>query len=124
MKIILLLIILYGVFSAASVVITGDRRLISGNLTGNDFLRLIVDWRFILAMILAVGSRFTFIFINNSLLKIPDLAKNSTTITTFITASSYIFIIAANFIYLQERLTLQQSIGTGLVLAGIIVMMS
>lgn len=123
MKTILLLIILYGFFSAASVAITGDRRLISGNLTGSDFLRLIIDWRFILAMILAVGSRFTFIFINNTLLKIPEFAKNSTSITTIITASSYIFIIAANFIYLQERLTLQQSIGAGLVLVGIIVMM-
>lgn len=124
MKTILFLMILYGGVSAASVVITGDRRLISGNLTGNNFLRLVFDWRFILAMLLALGSRFTFIFINNTLLKIPDLAKNSTTITTFITASSYIFIIAANFIFLQERLTLQQTIGAGLVLAGIIVMMS
>lgn len=124
MQTILLFIFLYGVFSAASVVITGDRRLISGNLTGNDFFRMILDWRFILAMILAVGSRFTFIFINNTLLKIPNLAKNSTTITTFVTASSYVFIIAANFIFLQERLTLQQTLGAGLVLAGIIVMMS
>lgn len=123
MQTILLLIFLYGVFSAASIVITGDRRLISGNLTGNDFLRLIFDWRFLLAMLLAIGSRFTFVFINNSLLKFPNLANNSTTITTFITASSYIFIIAANFLFLNERLTVQQAVGATLVMIGIIVIM-
>jgi drug/metabolite transporter (DMT)-like permease len=107
-------------FTATSIVLTGDRGLISGTITPKNFLRLIFDWRFIFAMALAIGSRFTFIWINNSLLKIPSLAQNSTTITTFITASSYIFIIAANFIVLKEQLSLQQFFGAALIFTGII----
>ncbi|NLG39341.1 MAG: hypothetical protein GX545_05400 [Fibrobacter sp.] len=117
------LIVIFGVLSAASIVLSGNRGLISGDISGKNFLQLLLDIRFILAMILAVGSRFTFIFINNSLLKFPNLANNSTTITTFVTASSYVFIIAANFLFLNERLTVQQAVGATLVMIGIIVMM-
>lgn len=118
------LIVIFGVLSAASIVLSGNRGLLSGELSWKYFLKLLLDFRFIIAMILALGSRFTFIFINNLLMKVPDLAENSTTITAFITASSYVFIIAANFIFLNERLTFQQTIGSVLVLAGIVVMMS
>lgn len=118
-----ILIILYGVFSAASIVFTGNRELISGDLSWKTVSHLLLDWRFIFAMVLAIGARFTFIYINNTLLKVPELAKNSTTITTFVTASSYIFIIGANLIFLSERLTLQQALGATLVLIGIIVML-
>jgi len=117
-----LLTILFGIFTAASIVLTGNRGLISGDIVGGNFFRMIFDWRFILAMILAVGSRFTFIYINNTLLRFPALARNSTTITTFITALSYVFIIAANYIFLRERLSLQQIAGAGLIMGGIILM--
>lgn len=116
------LTVLFGIFSAASIVFTGDRGLISGNLQGSNFIHLILDKRFIIAMILAVGSRFTFIFINNTLLQMPEFAKNSTTITSFITAISYVFIIVANYIFLHERLTVTQIIGAGLVMVGIAIM--
>lgn len=116
------LTILFGIFSAASIVFTGDRGLISGNLRGSNFIHLILDKRFIFAMILAVASRFTFIFINNTLLQMPEFAKNSTTITSFITAISYIFIIVANYLFLHERLTVTQIIGAGLVMVGIAIM--
>jgi drug/metabolite transporter (DMT)-like permease len=119
---VVLLTILFGIISAASIVLTGNRGLISGDIVGRNFFRMIFDWRFILAMVLAVGSRFTFIYINNTLLKIPALARNSTTITTFITALSYVFIIVANYIFLRERLSLQQIAGAGLIVGGILLM--
>ncbi len=122
MTLLLFLIILFGIFSAASIVITGDRGLISGDLYGAKLIELVLNKHFLFAMILAFGSRLLFILINNSLLKMPELAKNSTTITTFVTASSYIFIILANFIFLKERLTLQQALGSALILSGILVM--
>jgi drug/metabolite transporter (DMT)-like permease len=119
---IILLTIFFGFITAVSIVLTGNRSLISGNITVKNFFRMIFDWRFIFAMILAVSSRFTFIYINNLLLRIPTLARNSTTITTFITALSYVFIIAANYIFLGERLSLQQIAGAGLIIGGIMLM--
>jgi len=120
---IILLAILYGSFTGGSVVLTGDRSLISGSITFNNIIKMVFDWRFITAMALAVGSRFTFVYINNRLLSVPTLAKNSTTITTFITATSYIFIIAANTMFLKEKLSPSQILGAGLILGGVVFML-
>ena len=120
---IIILVLLFGVFTGASIALTGDRSLISGNASLNNLIKIVFDWRFIWSMILALGSRFTFIFINNRLLSIPSLAKNSTTITTFITAISYLFIIAANYVFLKERITNFQILGATLIIGGIIFML-
>jgi drug/metabolite transporter (DMT)-like permease len=114
------LVILFSLFTAVSVLLTGDRSLISGNLAGINLLNMMFNWRFIVAMVLAVGSRFAFIFINNHLLSIPSLSKNSTTITAFITSFSYIFIIAANYIFLNERLSPAQIAGAVMIIGGIL----
>jgi drug/metabolite transporter (DMT)-like permease len=89
----------------------------------NNFLQILFNWKFILAMGLAVISRLLFMLINNQLLKVPSLAQNSTTVTVFITTSSYIFIILANLILLNERITLQQTIGSIIVVVGIVIIM-
>jgi drug/metabolite transporter (DMT)-like permease len=123
MLLIVILIIVFSIFNATSIVFTGNRGLISGQILGTDFFRLIFDWRFIFAMILAVGSRFTFIYINNLLLKIPNLANNSTTITSFVTAFSFVFIIVANYFFLNERLTIQQITGAFLIIGGVVLML-
>ena len=114
--------ILFGIFASASIVLTGDRTLISGNDSGKNLIRMLWDWRFILSMALAVGSRFTFIYLNSILLKIPALTRNSTTITSFITAFGYIFIILANYLFLKERLTIQQLAGASMIMGGIFLM--
>lgn len=118
---VLIFTLLFNLATSFSIALTGNRSLISGNLEQN-FLKVIFDWRFILAMVLAVASRFLFIIINNRLLKIPSLAPNSTTITVFITASSYIFIILVNYLLLQERITTQQLIGSAIIIGGIVVL--
>jgi len=112
--------LVFSLTTAASIALLGTRSLISGDLFRLDnFLKLIFNWRFILSMILALTARFSFILINNSLLKIPPLAQNSTTITAFATTISFVFIIIANYFFLNEKINLTQGIGAFVILIGI-----
>ena len=121
--IILFWIIVFSLSSSFSIALLGDRTLISGNLLDiHNIVHLILNWKFILAMALAVVSRLSFIMINNSLLKIPRLAGISTTLCTLITSVSLIFILIANYIFLDERLNLQQFIGAIVIIIGISLM--
>lgn len=118
------LVFLWSVFHLAaatfSVVLLGSRELISGELiSSKKFLWVITDWRFILSMLLAVLARATFVMVNNSLLKIPGLADASTSITTIISQFAVVFIVIANIIFLQERISLHQGIGMAMVLTGL-----
>lgn len=127
MKIMMLLVILlvavYCISSVFSIVLLGDRELISGNLfSPKNILLLFFSWKFIVSMTLAVITRLVFILINNTLLKIPKLANVSTTITTFVALISLIFIVIANHYFLDEKLNLQQGIGGFIVLTGIFIM--
>lgn len=124
MIIIIGLALLFGLFSAFSVVLTGNRSLISGPIDFLHAIKLFTDWRFLLSMVLALASRLSFILINNQLLKDPSYAQNSTTITAAITATGYILLVLFNFIFLSERLSLAQLLGMGLIIAGVIVVMS
>ena len=106
-----------------SIVLLGDRSLISGNLLNLDnIVRLILNWKFILAMFFAVTTRISFIMLNNSLLKIPRLAVASTSVSTFATLLSLIFILVANYYFLNERLNTQQAVGAFIVLIGVTIM--
>ena len=119
------LVLLYCLSTAFSIVLLGDRNLISGNLYEvKNIILLVFNWKFILSMSLAVLSRVSFILINNTLLKIPYLAPVSTTIAVFITLTSIIFIILANHFFLKETLNLKQAIGAFIVLTGIFIMLS
>lgn len=123
MLLIILWILIYCVANTASIVLLGDRSLISGNLLNIDnIIRLIFNWKFILAMIFAVLTRVSFIMINNSLLKIPKLANASTSIATFATLLSLIFILIANYYFLNEKLNMQQAVGAFIVLVGVTIM--
>ncbi len=116
--------IVYCFSSAISIVLLGDRNLISGNLFElSTLVKILFNWKFILAMTLAVFSRISFIFLNNNLLKIPRLASISTTLTTFITLLSLIFIVLANYYFLGEKLNQQQIIGAGIILIGVSLML-
>ncbi len=116
-------ILIFCVANTISIVLLGDRSLISGNLFNlSNIVRLLLSWKFILAMIFAIFSRVSFIMINNSLLKIPKLANASTSITTFATLLSLIFVLLANYYFLDEKLNLQQVIGAFIVLIGVTIM--
>lgn len=117
---VIIIALIYNLVTALSIALTGDRSIISGNMLAHVW-QILFNWKFILAMVLAVGSRVLFMLLNNQILKIPSLSNSSTTITTFITASSYIFIILINFLLLGERITTQQVIGSLVVIVGILI---
>lgn len=116
--------LLFSATTAISIVLLGNRDLISGNLlTPKNIANLIFNWRFIVSMICALAARFAFIMTNNSLLKIPHLAESSTTITTFITMFSLIVIVIANMIFLKEKMQIEQGVGAFIILFGIWMML-
>ncbi len=120
MLIVFLWLVLHCLSGSISIVLLGDRALISGNLLSwAGLIKLILSWKFYVSFALAFVSRFCFIQTNNALLKIPSLARNSTTITTFAAALMYVFVIVAAAIFLKERLNLQQGIGATIILIGI-----
>lgn len=124
MYIITFWLIIYCIANTLSIVLIGDRSLISGNLLNPDnIVRLIFNWKFILAMVFAVVCRISFIMLNNALLKVPRLANSSTTITTFATLLSLGFVLVANYLFLNEKLNLQQVIGAFIILVGVTIMM-
>jgi drug/metabolite transporter (DMT)-like permease len=102
----------------------GDRSLISGNLLElSAIIKLLFNWKFILAMTLAICARVSYVFLNNSFLKVPRLASISTTLTTFVTLISLLFIVLANYYFLDEKLNMQQMAGAGIILLGVAIMM-
>ena len=116
-------LLIFCITNTISIVLLGDRALISGNLLNiENIIRLILNWKFILAMLFAVATRISFIMLNNSLLKIPRLADASTSITTFATLLSLIFLLIANYYFLNERLNVQQAVGAFIVLIGVTIM--
>ncbi|MDO3628875.1 hypothetical protein [Mucilaginibacter sp. BT774] len=118
-------VIIYCLSTAFSIVLLGDRGLISGNLFNfQNMVNLVFNWKFILSMSLAVLSRLSFILINNTLLKISYLADVSTTLSVFITLTSIIFIVLANHFFLKESLNIKQAVGAFIVLTGIFIMLN
>ena len=121
---VLLWTIIYSIATAGSIVLLGQRDLISGNLLEiKKIFLLITNWKFILSMILALAARASFIMTNNSLLKIPRLAESSTTITTFITLFCLILTVIANIIFLKEKINITQGVGATVIMAGIWIML-
>jgi hypothetical protein len=115
---------IYSIATAVSIVLLGQRDLISGNLFDlKKILFLITNWKFIISMIAALFARVAFILTNNALLKIPSLAQSSTTITTFITLFCLILVVIANIIFLKERINVGQGAGATLIMIGIWMML-
>lgn len=116
-------VIVYCAAASASIVLLGDRTLLSGNLFSvSGIMALVTNWRFVTAMALALVARLSFTMVNAEVLKMPRLQTAATTITTFVTAISFLAIVAANVVFLKERLTLNHGIGALLVIIGIGVM--
>jgi len=122
---IVLLALLYCVCTASSIVLLGDKHLLSGNIfSAAAIIKLIFNWRFMLSMTLAILARLSFTAINSLLLKIPHLSASATTISVFISLISVLFILAANYFVLKETISFKQCIGAFAVLTGVYVMLS
>lgn len=116
---IIIFTIIFSVAGAATTTLLGDRNLISGNLLSlNKFIAVILHWRFTVAILSAFVARYAFMLVNNSVLKIPSLAANSTNVTALITSIGFLFLLLANYIFLNEKITLQQGIGGILIMFG------
>lgn len=116
--------LVFSVATAISIVLLGQRDLISGNLFEiKKLFFLMTNWKFIISMIAAVLARVAFMMTNNSLLKIPRLAEASTTITTFITLFCLVFVVIVNAVFLQERISIFQGAGAFLIMVGILIML-
>ena len=119
------LIVIHCLATCFSIVLLGDKNLVSQNLFKPvNIISLILNWKFILAMSLAILARVSFVLINSTLLKTPSLASAATTITVFITTISLIFVLTANHFFLNETLNLRQGIGAMIVLAGVFIMLT
>ncbi|MDD5464075.1 MAG: hypothetical protein PHP62_02920 [Candidatus Moranbacteria bacterium] len=117
---VILYTILFSLVTVISILLTGSRSFISGsNLTPMAIIKMLFDWHFLLGATFAFMARLLFIMINNSLLKIPELAGSSTTVTTFITSIAMVFVIIANYYFLGEKINTTQGVGVFVILFGI-----
>ncbi len=66
-------VFLYSVVVALSIILIGKPTAFVDGMTFIKLLKLLLDWRFILGGILAVGARFIFVIINDIISKTPSL---------------------------------------------------
>lgn len=113
----------FGLATAASITLLGDRQwLAKSSLSLSGIAALLGDWRLWLSMAFALLARMLFIGTNVVLSRDPRFQQASTTITTFVTASAYLFVLVANWYVLGEVVTRQQMVGAIVVVIGIVVM--
>lgn len=114
---IILWMVVYAIVVAASIIFIG--KPIEGNLHITSLLKLLLDWRFLLGGILALGARFIFVIINNLASKHPNLASAHLTVAALATMGSVVAIILANHFILGEQLRAIQFVGVALILGGL-----
>jgi len=114
--------VLFTVATVISIVFTGSRVIVSGTIDLPRMAAILVDWHFLVGVGFAFISRICFLLVNNSLLRVPGLDAGATTITAFITSIALVFVVFANAIFLDERLTPIQILGAIVILVGIVLM--
>lgn len=120
MPYVILYTILFSLVTVISILLTGSRSFINGSdLSPIAIIKMLLNWHFIFGAGFAFLARLFFILINNSLLKIPNLATSSTTITAFVTSIAMVFVIIANYYFLGERINVLQGVGVFVILLGI-----
>jgi drug/metabolite transporter (DMT)-like permease len=120
---IIILTLAFSITSAVSIVLIGGRGIIGVDMNVVNILKIVFSWQFILGACFAFLSRLLFLMINSAVYKIPEMSISSTTITMFITSIATIFVIAANYYFLGERLNFSQGVGAAIIFAGTLVIM-
>ncbi len=116
-------VVVYDIVVAASIMFLGSPSTILGNLGLKSLLMLLLDWRFMLGAVLAVGARFIFVVINNLASKHPSLEHAHLTITAIASITSVVVIVLANHFLLGDQLRPLQILGIGIVLFGIMLVL-
>jgi drug/metabolite transporter (DMT)-like permease len=110
--------LLYDLVVAFSILLLGNPSTILGTLTVKSLAMLLLDWRFMLGAILAVGARFMFVIINNLASKNPTLGGAHLSFTALASMSSVIMVLLVNHFVLGDRFEPMQLLGIGIVLIG------
>jgi drug/metabolite transporter (DMT)-like permease len=116
---VIILTIGFSVTTVISILLLGSRAIIGTDMNALRIVQILFSWQFILGAIFAFGSRLLFMLINSTIYKIPELSASSTTLTTLITTVSLIFVMIANYFFLNERISLVQGIGAIVIFVGI-----
>lgn len=122
MHVVILWTVAFSASTAASIVLLGKRELIGQEITGvRDVFQLVLNWRFVGSMMLAILSRALFIQTNRAVLMLPNLQDAATSITVMLTtACSLTTVLLANYFFLDERLSLAQYVGVLLIFLGVL----
>jgi len=110
--------LIYSVVVAGSILLLGNPSTVLGHLTPKTLLLLLLDWRFLLGGVLAVGARFIFVIINNIAAKNANLSHAHLSITAVATTVSIVFVLIANHFLLHEQLRALQMVGAAVMMAG------
>lgn len=114
-----LLTIVFSITTVISILLLGSREIIGSQMNLLRIVQIIFSWQFILGAIFAFISRLVFMLINSAIYKIPELARSSTSITTLITTISLVFVVIANYFFLDERISWSQGLGAFVIIIGI-----
>lgn len=113
------LTILFSIATVISILLLGSRTLIAGDMNFMRILQILISWQFILGAFFAFAARLIFMILNSVIYKIPELSASSTTLTTLITTVSLVFVIIANYFFLDEKISTIQIIGAVVIFIGI-----
>ena len=116
---IILYTVLFSLATVISILLLGSRTLIAGDMNFMRILQILISWQFILGAFFAFAARLVFMMLNSAIYKIPELSASSTTLTTLITTVSLVFVIIANYFFLDEKITPIQIVGAIVIFIGI-----
>jgi drug/metabolite transporter (DMT)-like permease len=116
--------VLFSVATVVSILLLGSREIIGGVITPIRMVQIIFTWQFILGAFMALIARLLFMLINNALYRMPEFSDSSTTITALITTVALVFVIIANYYFLNEQITFTQAIGAAIIFFGIFLVTS
>ena len=112
-------VLVFNLASVISITLLGVRSYLDQGAGRGEFLRLLFNWRFVIAMGAAALARLSFIYINLSLYALPAFEKNATTIATALAATVFIPVVIANIYFLGERLSTTDTVGFILIMSGV-----
>lgn len=113
------LTVLFSIATVISILLLGSRTIIAGDMNFMRILQILISWQFLLGAVFAFAARMIFMVLNSVIYKIPELSASSTTITTLITTVSLVFVIIANYFFLDEKITTIQIVGAVIMFIGI-----
>jgi drug/metabolite transporter (DMT)-like permease len=116
------LILVYAILVALSIYLLGSLRLFLDAINFKSVLSLFLNFQFWLGLVFALFARVVFVVINSQLSKLAVSQNATTTITFIVTLSSVIAVVVFNYFLLQEKLTINQLIGSIVIVGGVLLM--